>query len=118
MPRIVEDFLFGIDALARADARPTGIDGDQNVHRVAAIFREAIDSAVYVNRAELNAVHPGLGDHFLDYGVRHMRLIAQIEATRNNAQFDQAMASIVAWQRWWNANRAETMATIVSRYSR
>ena len=118
MPRSVENFLFGVDALARADARPPGIDRDRNVHRVAAIFREAIDSAVYVDRAELNSVHPGLGDHFLDDAVRHMRMIAQIEATHDDAQFEQAMASIVAWQRWWNANRSATLAAITSRYSR
>jgi hypothetical protein len=116
--RSVSNFLFGLDALARADSRQTGVDGDANVHRVAAIFREAIDSAAFINRSDLNQVHSGLGDHFLDDGIRHMRMLVQIEQTRDDASMEQAIASIVAWQRWWNANRLEAMKAITSRYSR
>ena len=118
LPRSVENFLFGLDALYRANVRPNGIAPDSNIRRVAAIFREAIDSAAFVDRAELNHVYPGLGDHFLDDAVRHMGLIANIVTTHSDAAADQAMASIVAWQRWWNASRAAVMDTITSRYSK
>ncbi len=115
--RSVANFLFGMEALSRADARPSGIDADSNVRRVAAIFREAIDSAAFVDRAELNSVYSGLGDHFLDEAVRHMDTIVHIETTHTDTVMNQAMASIVAWQRSWNANRSAARVAIASRYS-
>jgi hypothetical protein len=116
MPRSVRNFLFSIDALSRADARPSGITSDSNVHRVAAIFREAIDSSEYVDRAELNGVYSGLGDHFFDDAVPHMGAIVRVESQQDEAAIDQATASIRGWQRWWNANRGAALQAITARY--
>lgn len=118
LSRSVENFLFGIDALAKADDRPTGITADSNVRRVANIFLEAIDSARFISRQELNELHPALGDRFLDDGIRHMRLIVEIAKTGNQSVYPQAVASIVAWRRWWNPNQHTVMSTITERYSR
>ncbi|PYT90143.1 MAG: hypothetical protein DMG36_20980 [Acidobacteria bacterium] len=118
MPRSVLNFMFGLDALERADARPSGITADANVNRVASIFREALDSAAFIDRAQLNGVYAGLGDHFLDDAVRHMRAVVRVADARDDAAVQEAMTSVALWLRWWNANRKNALALIANRYSR
>jgi hypothetical protein len=118
MPQSVQMFLSAIDALLEADERPAGIASEANLRRVEPILRRAVDAGQKANREELNSIHPGLGDHFLDDAIAHARFMVRAIDAKDDDAATRAAAAIVRWQKWWGAHRRQVMATIADRYSR
>src|SRR5438045_1913350 len=76
LPTSVAMFFSAIEALAKADERPEGISAEANLARIKPLMQQVVDAGAKSNRAELNALYPGWGDHFLDDAVAHARFIS------------------------------------------
>ena len=81
MPRSVSNFIFANEALLKANDRPDGISPEANIRRVHVLMLEAIDSARFIQRSELNKVYPELGNHFLDDAIGSAQLF--VDAVNN-----------------------------------
>jgi hypothetical protein len=118
MPRSVTNFFFANDALLKANDRPEGITPEDNIRRVHVLLLEAIDSARYIQRGELNKVYPELGDHFLDDAIGSAQLFIDAVDNRDGDLVIRSEAAHLRWQKWWNVHRTEAMQTLTTRYSK
>jgi hypothetical protein len=79
-------------------------------------MQQVIDAGEKSDRAELNSLYPGWGDHFLDDAVAHARFIMQAIETRDADAMTRAMGTIVRWQQWWKPNQEKILALVADRY--
>lgn len=79
-------------------------------------MEDVIANGTKANRAELNSLYPGLGDHFLDDAVAHAHFIIQVINTKDSDAITRAMAAIIRWQKWWNAHQKDVMEVVANRY--
>jgi hypothetical protein len=116
LPTSIAMFFSGIEALAKADERPDGISAEANLARIKPLMQQVVDAGAKSNRAELNALYPGWGDHFLDDAVAHARFILQALQTQDSDAMSRAMGTIIRWQQWWKPNQDKIMVLVADRY--
>lgn len=116
LPTSVQMFFVAIDSLAKADERPDGISAEANIARIKPLMQQVIDAGAKTNRAELNALYPGWGDHFLDDAVAHARFIMQAVETRDSDAMTRAMGTIIRWQEWWKPNQDKINVLVADKY--
>jgi hypothetical protein len=116
LPTSVAVFFSAIEALAKADERPDGISAAANITRIKPLMQQVIDAGAKCNRAELNALYPGWGDHFLDDAVAHARFILQFMETGDSDTMTRAMGTIIRWQQWWKPNQDKIMTLVADRF--
>ena len=116
LPTSVAMFFTAIESLAKADERPEGISPEANMARIKPLMQQIVDAGGKSNRAKLNALYPGWGDHFLDDAVAHARFILQALDTRDSDAMTRAMGTIVRWQQWWKPNQEKILTLVAERF--
>jgi hypothetical protein len=116
VPPSVAAFLSALDALAKADERPEGISVDANIARIKPLLQQVVDAETNTNRIDLNAIYPGLGDHFVDEAAAHARFVLKAIDGQDDDALTRAAATILNWQKWWNANKTNVQSTIFNKY--
>lgn len=116
LPVSVAMFFTAIESLAKADERPENISPEANLARIKPLMQQVIDAGAKSNRAELNALYPGWGDHFLDDAVAHARFVLQSLDTKDSDAMTRAMGTIIRWQQWWKPNQDRIMMLVTDKY--
>ncbi len=116
LPVSAQMLFAALDTLMKADERPDGITPEANVARITPLLQQVVDDGAKADRAELNSIYPGLGDHFLDDAVAHARLTLQSIKSQDDDAMTRSIAAILRWQKWWGTNKKSATAAIVDRY--
>jgi hypothetical protein len=115
MPRSIQNFLFSLDALARANS--SDVVGDPpDASRVFPLLQEVVDSAASVDREVLNRLYPSLGDHFFNDAVGTARLYLEARQLRDRDRITRAMAAWLRWTNWYNVNITAVVGALRREY--
>lgn len=121
LPHSIKNFFLVTDILSRANETSNDSintpDLRTRVAVVSKMLQEAIDSSATIDRAELNRVQPGLGDHFLDEEVGGAKLTVRAINERNQDLVLRAQASYIRWSEYWNANGSTVFHNIAATYN-
>jgi hypothetical protein len=121
LPRSIQNFFLATDALARANevsARLANSSSKQEeLAKVTVLIQEAIDSSKGINREELNAIHPELGDRFLDDQIGGARLTLESILQRDHNLLLRSQAGFVRWSSYWNENGPVVFQKLARKYN-
>lgn len=116
IPKSVQLLIQAVDDYLKAGDRQEGIAGDANVDRILPLMKDISEAGKHVDKAELNALFPGLGDHLVDDLAAHADFLLKYIKTRDEDTFTRANAAIIRWLKWWKENKRNVNAAISNKY--